>query len=69
MAKKTPAFKRSRSDVTNPVAQVAGRIGGTTVAMIALIMIFGEGFRWVAFPVAFAMAIFGIFLGYYASKQ
>ncbi len=70
MARKNSRTKPApRSTDVNPVAQVAGRIGGTLVAMVAIIMIFGEGYKWIAAPVAAAMMLLGIFLGYFASKQ
>lgn len=53
----------------NPMAGIAGVIGGTTIAMIALVLIFSPVNAWVIAPIVASMAVLGIFLGYFASKK
>ena len=53
----------------SPFVGIAGAIGGVTVAMVALIVIFSPGSAWVIAPIVFCMAVLGITLGYFASKK
>lgn len=53
----------------NPYPGIAGAIGGTTIAMIALIVIFASQYAWVTVPIIAFMSLLGIMLGYFASKK
>ena len=53
----------------NPQVGIAGAIGGTTIVMIALVVIFANVHAWVIAPIVGFMALLGIFLGYSASKK
>lgn len=53
----------------NPYVGIAGAVGGTTIAMIALIVIFANEHAVVIAPVVFCMALMGILLGFFASRK
>jgi hypothetical protein len=56
-------------DEKNPLVGIAGVIGGTTIAMIALIVIFASSSAWVIAPVVVFMSLLGIMLGHFASRK
>lgn len=47
---------------------IAGAIGGTFLVMVLFVVLFAEEQSWVLAPIAGAMAIMGIGLGYYAGQ-
>jgi len=53
----------------NPYVGIASAIGGTMIAMIALIVIFANENAWVIAPLAAFMALLGIMLGYFAGRK
>ena len=53
----------------NPYTGIAGAIGGTTIVMIALIVIFAPAYAWISIFIVVAMVILGIALGAFASKK
>ena len=53
----------------NPFVAIAAVCGGIMVPLVAVILIFAKEQAWVAVPIAAAMAVMGIFLGYFASKK
>ncbi len=54
----------------HPLVSLAGRIGGITIAMVALVVIFGpESGQWVILPIITGMVLLGLGLGYLASKK
>jgi hypothetical protein len=53
----------------NPYVGIAAVVGGITVGMMALILLWAEGSEWIIVPVVLCMTLFGIMLGYYASKD
>jgi predicted membrane channel-forming protein YqfA (hemolysin III family) len=62
--------KENKKDCAkNPYTGIAGVIGGTTIAMIALIVIFAPVYAWTVVLVVISMAILGIALGAFASKK
>lgn len=50
----------------NPFAAIARTVGGTTIAMIPLIVIFVPHYAWVIFPLVGFMSFLGIMLGLFA---
>jgi hypothetical protein len=52
----------------NPFVAIAGVIAGIMMIMLLFVMIFDPGQAWVLMPIAGAMALLGIALGYFASK-
>lgn len=73
MAKKKSRSSTSRAparSADNPVVQIAARLGGTLIGMLAIIGIFARESAAIAMPlVAAAVMILGIFLGYFATKR
>ncbi|MFH1132992.1 MAG: hypothetical protein V1735_00730 [Nanoarchaeota archaeon] len=53
----------------NPLVSIAGSVGGITVAMIALVVIFARDQAWVIAPIVVAMAFLGVMLGHFATKK
>ena len=53
----------------NPVVAIAGVCGGVMIPIVVLVGIFAKENIWVLAPIAGAMAVMGIFLGYFASKK
>ena len=53
----------------NPVVAIAGVCGGVMIPIVVLVGIFAKENIWVLAPIAGAMAVMGIFLGYFASKR
>ncbi|MBL7106659.1 MAG: hypothetical protein ISS77_03515 [Phycisphaerae bacterium] len=53
----------------NPMVGIAAVCGGIMVPIAALVLIFASNQAWILVPVAGAMAVMGIFLGYFASKK
>lgn len=53
----------------NPLVGIAGAIGGTTIVMIALIVIFAGHSAWVIAPVVAFMSVMGMVLGYFAGRK
>lgn len=52
----------------NKFVKIAGSIGGLMVGMAALVLIFAPNQAWILIYIVVAMAVMGIFLGYFASK-
>ncbi|MFH1510843.1 MAG: phosphatase PAP2 family protein, partial [Candidatus Woesearchaeota archaeon] len=53
----------------SPYPGIAGAVGGTTIAMIALVVVFASSQAWVILPIVLFMSLLGIMLGYFASKK
>jgi hypothetical protein len=53
----------------NQFVKIAGSVGGLMVAMAALVLIFAQGQAYILIYIVAAMAIMGIFLGYFASNS
>lgn len=54
----------------HPLVSLVGRIGGITIAMVALVVIFGpDDGQWVILPIIAGMVLLGLGLGYLASKK
>ena len=53
----------------NPIVAVAAVCGGIMVPIVAVVLIFASEQAWVLAPIAIAIAVMGIFLGYFASKR
>ena len=53
----------------NPVVAIAGVCGGVMIPIVVLVGIFAKENIWVLAPIAGAMAVMGIFLGYFSSKS
>jgi hypothetical protein len=53
---------------TNPFVAIAGVIAGVMMIMLLFILIFDAGQVWILMPVAGALCLMGIALGYFASK-
>jgi predicted membrane channel-forming protein YqfA (hemolysin III family) len=52
----------------DPFVAIAGVIAGVMLVMLLFTLIFDSGQVWILMPIAGAMAILGIALGYFASK-
>jgi uncharacterized membrane protein SpoIIM required for sporulation len=66
MAKK----KESKSkEVGNPFVGIAGTIGGISVGIVAVFVIFAQGFVVYSVPIIIALAIMGMMLGFFASRK
>jgi predicted membrane channel-forming protein YqfA (hemolysin III family) len=52
----------------DPFVAIAGVIAGVMLVMLFFTLIFDPGQVWILMPIAGAMAILGIALGYFASK-
>ena len=57
------------TNTKNPVVAIAGVCGGIMVPIVAVVLVFAKDQAWVLAPVAIAIAVMGIFLGYFASKK
>ena len=57
------------SNGKNPVVAVAAICGGVMIPIAATVLIFAAEQAWVLMPIAMAIAVMGIFLGYFASKK
>lgn len=54
---------------SNPYMGIAAVIGGLTLIMIALIVLFVPDSSWIIVPVVIFMALLGMSLGKFASKK
>ena len=52
----------------NPFVAIAGVIAGVMMIMLLFVLIFDAGQAWILMPIAFALMVLGIALGYFASK-
>ena len=52
-----------------PYVGIAAVVGGITIGMIAMILLWAEGSEWIVVPVVAFMSLFGSVLGYYAGKN
>ena len=52
-----------------PYVGIAAVVGGITIGMIAMILLWAEGSEWIVVPVVACMSLFGSVLGYYAGKN
>ena len=52
----------------NPFVAIAGVIAGVMLVMLLFVMIFEPSQAWILMPIAGAMMLLGIALGYFASK-
>ncbi|MBN2454101.1 hypothetical protein JXB11_00995 [Candidatus Woesearchaeota archaeon] len=59
----------AKKENKNEFSSIAGTVGGVTVGMIALIVIFASENAWVIAPVVAFMAVMGMTLGYFASRK
>ena len=53
----------------NPIVAITTVCGGVMIPIAAVVLIFAKEQAWVLTPIAIAIAIMGIFLGYFASKK
>ena len=53
----------------NPFVGIAGAIGGIYLVIVVLFLAMAEQWAGLLVPIAVAMCIMGIFLGYFASKK
>jgi hypothetical protein len=53
----------------NPVVAIAAVCGGIMIPIIVIVLIFAKEQAWVLAPIAGAIAVMAIFLGYFASKK
>ena len=53
----------------NPIVSIAAVCGGVIIPIAAVVLIFAKQEAWILAPIAMAIAIMGIFLGYFASKK
>ncbi len=53
----------------NPIVAIAAVCGGIMVPITAVVLIFAREQAWVLTPIAIAIAVMGIFLGYFVSKK
>jgi hypothetical protein len=53
----------------NPIVAIAAVCGGVMVPIAAVVLIFAREEAWVLTPIAIAIAVMGIFLGYFVSKK
>ncbi len=53
----------------NEMVQIAGTVGGISVAIVAVIVVFAKQHVWVAVPVVGALALMGIVLGAMAARK
>jgi hypothetical protein len=65
--KKTTSTKKE-ADHYYEFVSIAKSVGTASVIMVALIVVTTPGSIWVAGPVVGAMCIFGVAMGYFASK-
>ncbi|MHC4658572.1 MAG: hypothetical protein ACYS83_05260 [Planctomycetota bacterium] len=52
-----------------PIVAIAAVCGGVMVPIAAVVLIFAKEHAYVLTPIAIAIAVMGIFLGYFASKK
>jgi hypothetical protein len=52
----------------DPFVAIAGVIAGVMMVMLLFVLIFDAGQVWILMPIAGALMILGIALGYYASN-
>jgi hypothetical protein len=57
------------SSEKNPIVAIAAVCGGVMIPIAAVVLIFARERAWVLMPIAVAIAVMGIFLGYFASKK
>ncbi len=57
------------SEEKNPFVGIGASLGGISVAIVAIVLIFASSQAWVLAPVIGSLALLGIFLGYFASKK
>jgi uncharacterized membrane protein len=53
----------------NPVVAIAAVCGGIMIPIIVLVLAMAREQAWILAPIAIAIAVMGIFLGYFASKK
>ena len=58
-----------KKDSSNPFVGIAGTIGGISVAIVAIFMIFAPSQGAYAVPIVIALAIMGAILGHQAMKK
>ncbi|MFP4117603.1 MAG: hypothetical protein ACLFTR_01640 [Candidatus Woesearchaeota archaeon] len=58
-----------RKDESKDFSGIAGAIGGTTIGMIAVIVIWASYAAWIIIPVVGFMTLLGISLGYMQYKS
>jgi len=58
-----------KEDNKNVNVQIAGTIGGLSVALVAINLIFASKFAWVSIFIVLFMVIFGIVLANFENKK
>jgi len=57
------------ADEKNTIVSIAGVCGGIMIPIIAVVLIFAKEQAWILAPITMAIAVMGIFLGYFAGKK
>ena len=52
----------------NQFVSIASSVGGITLAMVAVILVFANDHAWLVAPVVACMAFMGTMLGFFAKK-
>ena len=55
------------AEKNDPFVGIAGAVGGTLLVMVLFVVLFAKESAWILAPIASAMAIMGIGLGYFAT--
>ena len=53
----------------NPIVAISAVCGGVMIPIAAVVLIFAKEQAWVLTLIAIAIAVMGVFLGYFASKK
>ena len=53
----------------NPIVTIAQVFGGIMIPIIAVVLIFAKEQAWILAPIAIAIAVMGIFLGYFTARK
>ena len=61
--------KAKKEGDKNPFVSIAAAIGGISVAIVAIVMLFSPNQAWVLAPVISSLALMGVILGFFAYRK
>ena len=61
--------EEEEEDGGGPYTTIAAVVGGIALAMVALVVLFADQSAWIILPMVGFMAVLGVGLGYFASRE
>lgn len=57
------------NEKSTPLVKITSTIAGVTFLMVVMVLVFVKNELWIIAPIVGFMSLFGIFMGYFLTKQ